>query len=78
MGTTGGGGERQGGGMVVGPKMAIFLTKIRKFLEYHGFPWNRAYTIGKWVKMRYFYVPDHFSMIPQHFRDFSKIAIFGT
>ena len=58
-----------------GPKWP-FWPKNRDFLEYHAFSRNGAYTIRKRVKMRYFYVAEHFWWFLGIFEIFQKSRFF--
>ena len=48
----------------VGPDQAPegpFLTENREYLEYGAFSQTQQYTTEKNIKLRIFYVPEHFS-----------------
>ena len=54
------------------PKMALFGPKFAFFLENGGFSQIRVYPIRTGLKMRYFYVPEHFDDSPPFLRFFEE------
>ena len=52
------------------PREKGLKTVNCEYLDYHAFSWNGRYTVGKRVKISYFYASEHFLWIPTIFEIF--------